>query len=164
MCKNSERPVGYYLKSADHAIRKFIQTQIRDLGIDEVTSVHGYILQYIVASENSGKDIYQKDLETHMEVGKSSITAVLNIMEKNGYIERKSVKHDARLKKIIATEKGKEVAAVLTDSIKEAEKLVLSDFSEEEKEMFYSLLERVRKRAENLEADIKNERKGNDAK
>lgn len=164
MCESKERPIGYYLKSSDHAMKSLIQAKIKDLEIDEVTSIHGYILQYIVNSEKMGKDIYQKDLEAHMEVGKSSITAVLNVMEKNGYIERKFVKHDARLKKIIATEKGKEVSTVLTEVIKESEKLVLAEFSEEEKTMLYSLLERVRNRAESLEADIKTERKGNDAK
>lgn len=148
MCNDKEKPLGYYLKSADYSIKRAILFKIRSLGIDEATAVHGYILRYL--ADNSDRDVFQKDIEAHMDVGRSSITTVLNIMERNGYIERSSVKSDARLKKITVTEKGRDVSILLTNAICETEKNILAEISESEREMLYSLLLRIKSRAEKI--------------
>lgn len=148
VCNDKEKPLGYYLKSADYSIKRAILFKIRSLGIDEATAVHGYILRYL--ADNSDRDVFQKDIEAHMDVGRSSITTVLNIMERNGYIERSSVKSDARLKKITVTEKGRDVSILLTNAICETEKNILAEISESEREMLYSLLLRIKSRAEKI--------------
>ena len=75
-----------------------------------ITGVQGRILGFI--NHNSkNRDIFQKDIEEELDIRRSSVTSVLQLMEKNGFIERVSVSEDARLKKLIITEKGARIIA-----------------------------------------------------
>ena len=49
---------------------------------------------------------FQKDIEQRFAVGRSTVTNLIQLMEKKGFVKRESVKQDARLKKVILTEKG----------------------------------------------------------
>ena len=73
-----------------------------------ITGVQSRILGFIYHNSEK-RDIFQKDIEEELDIRRSSVTSVLQLMEKNGYIERVSVSKDARLKKIILTEKGIEI-------------------------------------------------------
>ncbi len=148
VCNDKDKSLGYCLKLANFSIKRAILFKIRSLGIDEATAVHGYILRYL--DDNSDRDVFQKDIEAHMYVGRSSITTVLNIMERNGYIKRSSVKSDARLKKITVTEKGRQVSILLTNAICETEKNIFAEISDSEREMLYSLLLKIKSRAEQI--------------
>lgn len=65
---------------------------------DELTPMQRHILNYILL-ETLHRDIYQKNLEEEFQVRKSTVSGILKLMEKNGFIYRESVKEDARLKK-----------------------------------------------------------------
>ena len=66
--------------------------------------MHGWIIRYLY--ENREQDIFQKDIEQRFAVGRSTVTNLIQLMEKKGFVKRESVKQDARLKKVILTEKG----------------------------------------------------------
>lgn len=107
-----------------------------------ITGVQSRILGFI--SHNSEKkDIFQKDIEEELDIRRSSVTSVLQLMEKNGYIERVSVSKDARLKKIIITEKGIEVQRNVWNLIQELEKSLIDELSDEELEILISLIDRL---------------------
>jgi DNA-binding MarR family transcriptional regulator len=107
-----------------------------------ITGVQSRILGFI--SHNSEKrDIFQKDIEEELDIRRSSVTSVLQLMEKNGYIERRSVSKDARLKKIIITEKGMEVQRNVWNLIQELEKSLIDELSDEELEVLVSLIDRL---------------------
>ena len=69
----------------------------RERGVDELTAMHGWILGYLCRNEH--KDIFQKDIEAEFKICRSTVTNILKLMEKKGYIKRESVPYDARLKK-----------------------------------------------------------------
>ena len=46
---------------------------------------------------------------------------MLQLLEKNGFIQRESVKQDARLKKIIPTKKAEAIRSVIQENINEME-------------------------------------------
>jgi len=107
-----------------------------------ITGVQSRILGFI--SHNSEKrDIFQKDIEEELDIRRSSVTSVLQLMEKNGYIERRSVSKDARLKKMIITEKGIEVQRNVWNLIQELEKSLIDELSEKELEVLVSLIDRL---------------------
>ena len=110
-----------------------------------ITGVQGRILGFI--SHNSEKrDIFQKDIEEELDIRRSSVTSVLQLMEKNGYIQRISVSKDARLKKIILTEKGTEIQRNVKNLILELEKSLIDELSDEELDLLVSLIDRLSKR------------------
>ena len=107
-----------------------------------ITGVQSRILGFI--SHNSEKrDIFQKDIEEELDIRRSSVTSVLQLMEKNGCIERVSVSTDARLKKIIITEKGTEIQRNVWNLILELEKSLTDELSDEELDVLASLIDRL---------------------
>ena len=107
-----------------------------------ITGVQSRILGFI--SHNSEKrDIFQKDIEEELDIRRSSVTSVLQLMEKNGCIERVSVSTDARLKKIIITEKGTEIQRNVWNLILELEKSLTDELSDEELDILVSLIDRL---------------------
>jgi len=110
-----------------------------------ITGVQSRILGFI--SHNSEKrDIFQKDIEEELDIRRSSVTSVLQLMEKNGYIKRVSVCIDARLKKIILTEKGLEIQKNVYDFILKFEKSLRDELSNDEMKTLVSLIDRLSKK------------------
>ena len=82
---------------------------------------------------------------------RSTATAILQLMEKNGLIERKAVDYDARLKKIILTERAKQLADLFEEEKRATNEVIESGFTESELEQLYSLLDRVANNLQNNE-------------
>ena len=72
-----------------------------------------------------------------------SVSEVLKLMQKNGLIERQSVKHDARLKKIVLTDKGRQLDAEVQQSMDAVENEVAAMLSEEEFAAFEKTVEKL---------------------
>ena len=120
-------------------IRRKLDNETSKYGI---TGVQGRILGFI--SHNSEKrDIFQKDIEEELDVRRSSVTSVLQLMEKKGILERVSVSKDARLKKLVLTEKGKEIQRNVHDHILELDKSLRDELSDEEFDQLVSLIDRL---------------------
>lgn len=78
------------------------------------------------------RDIYQKDIQKALNIGESTISALLKKMENNGMIKRKRVAEDDRLKKIVPTSCTIMMKEKLNQDIQNIEKKLLSEISEEE--------------------------------
>lgn len=72
----------------------------------ELTGVRGMLLGEIICANNENRDVYQRDVEQWFHIRRSSVTAILQGMEQDGFITRCSVEKDARLKRLAATPKG----------------------------------------------------------
>ena len=92
------------LKILANLIEREIRTSSAIENMIKMTNMHGRIISYL--HRNEGRDIYQRDIEKTFMISGPSVSEVLKLMQKNGLIERQSVKHDARLKKIVLTDKA----------------------------------------------------------
>lgn len=106
-----------------------------------MSGLHGLIIAYL--AENSDKNIYQRDIEKLLSIRRSSVTSILQSMEKNGLIRRVSVSHDARLKKIIITEQGQIHYDYITKEINRIESQLVQNISEAEIEQFRQTLTKL---------------------
>lgn len=102
---NKKAPIGYLVKQLDRTIGKVFVEVAEEQGLDEVTIMHGRFLGYL--EDHRNENIFQKDLEKAFGINRSSVTQILKLMEKKGYIERNSMEQDARLKKVELTELGR---------------------------------------------------------
>lgn len=139
--------IGHEIKAIDHVMQRTMFRTASDAGIDKVTIMHGWIMKYL--QENKDKDIYQKDIESFFAISRSTVTNILKLMEKKGYILRVSVDSDARLKKITLTEKGLEVNALIKQAVLENERRLNSILSEDERNTFLCLIRKLRNGLEN---------------
>lgn len=110
-----------------------------------LTGVQARILGFVYHRADK-RDIFQRDIEEELDIRRSSVTSVLQLMEKNGYIQRVSVSKDARLKKIILTEKGSEIQKNVYDFILKIEKSLRDELSEDELNILISLIDRLSKK------------------
>lgn len=138
---SDEKKIGPLIRGADLEIKRTVYLCIRSTGLDKVTAANGYILRYL--SENADRDIFQKDMESAFNIGKSAVTSILNLMEENGYIARSSVDRDARLKKITLTEKGVEVNRCIEKNIAYTNRRLLEGISEEDYRCFVGVIRRI---------------------
>ena len=93
--------VGRLTKTLDHALTRKCLKIARERGIDEFSMMHGHILGFLYCRQN--QDVYQRDLEAAFNVTRSSVSGMVKLMEKKGYITRQSADGDTRLKKLSLT-------------------------------------------------------------
>ncbi len=134
--------IGKKINILSHGVHRKIAKEASKYGL---TGVQARILGFL-NREAKIRSIFQKDIEEELDTRRSSVTSVLQLMEKNGYIERVSVCEDARLKKIILTDKGTEIQGKVYSYILEFEKSLKDELSNEELEILTELIDRLMKK------------------
>lgn len=97
---------GALLSHTARMLRRAMDTRIAAEVTPELTGVRGMLLGEIICANNENRDVYQRDVEQWFHIRRSSVTAILQGMEQDGFITRCSVERDARLKRLAATPKG----------------------------------------------------------
>ena len=135
-CGNLPEPnkIGKIIRELNSAFKKNFIACGTAAGLDEVTLMHGWIMGYL--AHNQDKAIYQKTIESDFGIKRSTVTTILQLMEKKGYIRREAVEGDARLKRIFLKEQGKETAARTKTMIEQIDSSVIRGIGEEELEVF----------------------------
>lgn len=150
------RRLCYALRGTSHLMRKQIDKSEAKKYLDSLTGTRGYIICYL--KENEKEDVFQKDIEKHFSLSRSTVTEVLQRMEKSGLISRLSVSSDARLKKIVLTEKAQGLIEILDRDRDNTDAVVVKNLSESEILTLIELLGKVNQNlAQNL-AEVKTEK------
>ena len=136
--------IGIHLKTMSNLIKKKIDFLSKDV---ELTGFQSYLLGYLI-HESEQRDIFQRDVERHLEISRASVTNILQLLEKNGFIRREAVSYDARLKKIAVTEKGYAANKKIIDILKYVDSSLQTDVTKEEMEVFMTVLEKMKKNLE----------------
>ena len=102
-----------------------------------------HIIGYIEKEQESGRDVFQKDIENKLNVRPSTATVMLKVLEKNGFIRRESVASDARLKRLVLTEKAEDVKARSFTMMASVENILLSGISNEEMDIFFKVIDKM---------------------
>ena len=109
---------------------------------DETRGLQIWVIDYLI--KNQDEDIFQRDLEKEFVMRRSTATNFVKKMEQAGLIRRKPVAYDARLKKIILTDKAFELQAGMMAKKKEFETLLRGDLSEAEIKQFIATIQKIK--------------------
>lgn len=93
------------LRRVNNLIFRKINAFARANHMEQGTPMHGWIMEYLYRHKDEA--VFQRDIERAFSITRSSVTNILQLMERKGYIERRSVPQDARLKMLVLTEKGR---------------------------------------------------------
>ena len=115
--------------------------RVKEEGLDEIALMHGWILRYLY--EHQDKEIYQKDIEKYFGICRSAVTNIIQTLEKKGYICRAAVASDARLKKVMLTEKGRENHEKLGEIFQKMDAQLEEGITEEELHAFMHVIDKV---------------------
>ena len=140
--------VGKSIMDTAHCIRVSLNSIFEEAGL---TGLQARIIGFIEFRNNQGDDIFQKDIETEFKIRRSSVSSVIDNLEKNGFIVRQSVENDARLKKIVLTEKAVSLGAKHRKTVERFENSLLENMTKEEIATLKALLNKVAENIENSE-------------
>lgn len=133
--------VGFMIHKLDMGVKKVLEAKLQAAGYDEVTLMHGWILKYLY--DNRDRDVFQRDIEKQFSIGRSTVTTIIQLMEKRELIRRESVEQDARLKKVLLTEKGYKHHDLVEESIYGIHKQIMTNITDEEKRTFLDIVQRM---------------------
>lgn len=138
---NKENDIGFAVRRLSNLIKRDVEKSKIRLGLDPVTGVNGWAIGYLI--DNRDKDIFQKDFESHFSIRRSTASNILKTMEQKGLIERISVDTDARLKKIVLTEKAIEIHKKIVKEIEEREERLRVGVTNAELETFFNVMKKL---------------------
>jgi DNA-binding MarR family transcriptional regulator len=77
------------------------------------TGTQSFIIGYLEDKAETGVDVFQKDIERDFYISRSTASGILSLMEKKDLIRRVSVPQDARLKKLVLTDKARSISSAI---------------------------------------------------
>ena len=147
MKNKNKLKLGLDISKINHIISRKMDASVINAIDDNLTISQAYVIDFI-SIEGKNKEIFQKDLEREFDLKRSSVSLMLNNMEKSDLIERVPVTEDARLKKIVLTEKSKKIYEKISIAIDSIENRLSEDITQEEIEVFQRVLEKIRNNLE----------------
>lgn len=109
---------------------------------DTLSPAQGKKLHFILA-RSMDTDVFQKDVEEEYSLRPPTATKILKDMEKNGLIRRETVPYDARLKRIVVTEKGIQYQEMIRESLEETERRLTAGITEDDLATFFRVISRM---------------------
>ena len=131
------------LHRVDNLIFRRLNQFSRANGVEQTTPMHGWIIEYLYRHRD--EPVFQRDIEREFSITRSTVTNILQLMERKGYIERQSVPQDARLKRLILTEEGGRVHEKTILSLRQTDEFVAGLLTDEENAELLRLLNKLRK-------------------
>ena len=146
MNNDNQRTIQLEFRSLSHRIHRFFQNSPNKRAVDSVTGTNGWIIGYL--AENEHRDIFQKDIEKEFDITRSTASKVIDLMEQKGLVERQKVAHDARLRKLVLTDKSRQLVELISKDKQNLEIVLTKGFSEEEKTQLAEYIKRMRNNLE----------------
>lgn len=136
-----KRYIGLAVKMLSNLIKREVGRMIMEAWDDEATVNHCHIIGYLYCNRN--RDVFQRELETEFNIRRSTVTQTVQLMEKNGILERIPAENDARQKKLLLTAKGMEMQKKGMQCISDFESRLMEGISAEEEAQFFAVVEKL---------------------
>ena len=137
-----QEDLGFQIRTLSHLVKRTVDQTAFAGEENHPTGVQGWIIGYLY--ENRGKEIFQRDIQAQFSIRRSTVTGILQLMEKNGLITRSSVERDARLKKLELTPRAVQLHERIGRSVRQVEDRISHCLTPKEKETFIQLCEKIR--------------------
>lgn len=121
-------------------LRHYFDYEMSETGL---TGIQMRLLGYIRMEEEKGHNVFQRDIEGILRIKRSSVTSLLQTLEKKNYIVRKNVEGDARIKKLTLTDEARRIQMESFQIMTRLEKQTRALFTEEEFQRFLEYMSRI---------------------
>ena len=136
--------VGRELRSLNNLIRRYIEFSAPRNEVDTVTGNNGWIIGFI-AERSIQQDVYQKDIEDYFTITRSTASRVLSL-----------IAQDARLKKIVLTQKAMDIRQMRLEDARKMEATLVQGFNDDEIVALLSYIERMKTNLTNTQEEHNN--------
>ena len=139
---NHSRKIAKELHRLDIAVARRLHQVYDEKMLEDVTCTNIRIIRFL--AEHPDCDVYQRDLEKEFGITRSTASRVLMLMEQKGMVERRSVEKDARLKKLMLTEKAIAMHEDVMREITDIENKMQEGIPEEDLAVFFRTLDKIK--------------------
>ncbi len=139
----SELKILYEIKTLEKLInRNMVASKTVDFK-EALTSTQIQILDYLLRQQT--EEIFQRDLESILNLRRATVSGVLQTMEKNHLIYRVMDENDKRIKKIVLNPMARKMVLIRKEKIEEFEQKIVEGVNTEELQVFQQVLKKMQK-------------------
>lgn len=138
----TDRSVAFQLKLLANLIHREACKPMDSPAWEGITGVQGWVLAYLYESRD--RAVYQRDVERHFSIRRSTAARMLKRMEQNGWIIRRPVAQDGRLKQLCLTDQALEMRQCMRQRIEQVDRKLEAALTIQEREELFRLLEKAR--------------------
>ena len=128
--------INYMLTVAQHEVFQHLATMLE---VYDITPGQYGILNYLWENQHGTP----KELAQALALETSTISGVLDRMQKKGLIDRQIAPNDRRSILVVPTQEGEAIKDGVLEIVEELNREVLKDISPEEKDTLFSCLRRI---------------------
>ena len=134
--------VGKEVKQLANLITRYIENTTNFQQANRATGTNTWIIAYL--ARHSDEDVFQRDLEKEFSVTRSTASKVIQLMEQKGLVVKKTVDYDARLRKLVLTQKAIDLHHSIIDELKKLEQILTNDLTAEEINAFLETIAKIK--------------------
>lgn len=130
--------IPFYIARASNVLRLRLHRSFKEKGYNITPDQWGIL-----------NTLWRKDGRTQREISKkiskdtSSVTRMLDLLEKENYVERRRNENDRRSYRIFLTSKGKRVKNKLISIVEETHEISLNGLNNEKRKMLINMLDTI---------------------
>jgi len=142
----SDIDLGVQIRMLDNALRRRSEESPSLKSIPNMSMMNAWMILFLYEhDEEKELNVCQHHLEEEFGITRSAVSRNLKLMEEKGLIRRESVPGDARLKRIVLTQKARALSDGLRKDTGETEKLMRKGLTKQEVQQLQTLLGKVLK-------------------
>ena len=103
MHDHEKEPIGHALHVLDTTMRRYIDTYSHKKEHENLTGTNTWVIQFI--ADHKDGPVYLRDIERRFGITRSTASKVVDMLVRNGFVERHTGETDARLRRLTLTEK-----------------------------------------------------------
>lgn len=136
----NDKYIVYFISKTKKKMTKFIENKLKERGIEDLAPSYGNILTILYDHD---QPLRMKDIGQILGKEKSTISSLINNLEKDGYIKKSRSQTDKRNTYIVLTDKAIAIEKEFHAISSEVQKTAYDNFSAEEKKEFLRLLKKM---------------------
>ena len=135
---HSKKTVGYLLERTTRVVKLSFHKAFKDLGID-MTPEQWVLLESLYERNDQS----QKELADESFKNAPTISRILDVISKKGWVERRPTAQDRRVFEIHLTDSGKKTVQMLKSKVNEIRRQGWENLDEEEYKTFIRIMNQI---------------------
>lgn len=139
--KVNNRNFLYKLSCIRKSAFSFLEGEMASVGVSDIPPSYGDIL-YAIYHQKTG---YVNEIVEKSHKDKSTVSSIINQLEKKGYVEKLSDPDDGRRVKVRLTEQAEKYINVVSEISLKLQHKLFKNMSDEEQEILFLMLNKIEK-------------------
>lgn len=131
--------LGIYIKSVSNQVIRFINHNSLDQSVDKSTNMQKIFCSFIM----DNNPVYQKDLEVEFGIVPATASQILKKMEQEKLLNRVIDENDNRLKRLVLTKQGMEIAKMRGQELVDLDKAIIKNINKNDLKTFCKVLDQI---------------------